>query len=87
MQLDINHEGSIIDSRTNNTLLLTGVALPCSHRPAAFDNAKYIVECVNNYPRLLEKEKLLDELMEIVQGMLNNRNEFNQKMTEFFANI
>lgn len=84
MQLKINNEGTIIDLRTNDTLLVTGVALPCSHRQVAFDNANYIVECVNNYPRLLEKEKLLDELMEITQEMLKNRKDFHQKMTEFF---
>lgn len=64
MKLKIDKYGTIIDTRTNNTLLVSGVALPCYIDRGVSENAEYIVKCVNEYPELVEKARLLELVRE-----------------------
>lgn len=63
MKLEIDEYGTLIDTRTGNTLLISGAALPTGHQPLGKENAKYIVKCVNEYEKVQAKSAVLDEVI------------------------
>lgn len=83
MQLKIDEYGTIIDERTNDTLLVNGVAFPCSAaNTAAIANAKHIVMCVNLHPHLLKKAEMADALLKICEDLLKQRAEMNSELSK-----